>query len=1745
MFNVKKSMETNPAATRPTRLLRVLRALWILVIALLAFRVVLPSLCMALARHLLAERGLTCRYESLDLGLLRGQVDLWHLRVSPLGAEEAAAAEDLLRVEHAAIDVSITDLLAGRISLRRVGFEGVDLRLDLSEAGIAALRGYAALDSGPAPDSSLANDVGEPGPREPAELSLPFDLTTLRLQHARVDLRDDTSTPPLNAHLEANLLVSNLGARDEPARAEFTLTSPSLLDVLRVSAEANTQTQQLEARMRVELANFRPVALTRQLERLRIVPTAGQISFEANVDLQARVQAADPGAVEWSAELHGVSGTEDLREFFGLDRLSLSLLTTGASVVDIQRIDLEGLRARASRSAEGALGCAGFELVAQAAPAAGFVAGAANQPARPAPAIPDFWIAKLDARGVSLRFDDAAVDPPASLALELETATLEQFGNDALRVLEPARFRAAMRLPGIAEFLRVDGSASAFAPERSASLSVALAGIEATALEGYLRPLGWTADLHAGVLKLNLEVAASEAADGLLRGRAEVSKVSYADRGGPQQSERSFFSLESLALEAFEFDPAHAALHLRELRVAGLDASAARDSAGQLQLFGLKRLPAPISAPVRPQPTLPAARGGALQLELPRIELERLIGQDARLTFRDASMGEQIVLSGHALRFGLTDLAVGGDASFDPATARLYAEGDLGSIAGLLDLSGTLRTTAAPLSVDLQLALRGERLDLRSLAPYTNALGLTPTMERGEFSMELGLAASNVGAAWVVDSTLRNVQLLEDQAVLASLESLAVRGLSIEPGRFALESLAIDRPTLALSRDGAGLLNVAGLRFEPRPEESAAVPMPPAAPTIPSDEPAPNLSFGVLRVQAARLDWKDASLVPTLETSLVADLELGPGNFGRAGPPLAFRASLGSPGNFERLGCAGQLTLPPSEMSIDMRLDARGLKSGQLARYLPENVAVQLRAGEAAAQFSAAIATADGGGSRVRCSLSEVVLRDEGDAQPKLELASLELAAQRIDPGAGVFLIDEISLAGLGLEMQRTSAGAVEVLGLSLSPAKAPASFDAASAPAVSKPKAPAQNGRASEPPVLKIAKLDLACERLSISSPDATGAPLVFNARLFSSAPLVILDRELEQIPALELAFECGLEPVLRELHADLRIEAFAREPRLDVQFKLRGIDAGALAKVAPELGALLDENSMHAGVLSARAGASLRLERSDLAEFDFSRDFGAEFSLEDLRLYESEGGEAIAGLDALRVDVQRFSPSSGALHIREIEIERPSATLTKRADGIHTLGLLIKLPRPAAESGAQASAGSAPMLPTIVLPPGPEIRIDSLLVREIDVLVRDESVEPVLVLPLDPLYAQVRHFSTRAFSEPLQVGLFATLGSKAGALPARGDEVLMAFDEMAMSGRLSFSPALKGWVKLDLSALDLRNFAGQAAAEGVELGDGYLDAGIRLRLPGDGTVSVSSGFTFSELSLSEPAGGPISSLLQLPAPLDVVLFAMKDADEEHSMPLNFQIEQGGVSTGALVGAALESVGVVVANAIASAPLRVASSVTDLFGITGGDEDPLANLAVTLEYAPGAIDLSAAQKASLARLIEALDDDEVVLVAQHAVGSGDIAYAQRLANPAPDECRELVARSRLRRLELQRLRDELAADARVLYAVGREDEARLAGERLRAAARELDSTEAALDGVLELLRPNSERRKAKRTRLSSLELAQKRLEALGAFIASSEVEHAAQRIELRKPTFAAPAAQSPPSPGKILILPRLRKSNG
>jgi len=1719
-------------------LLRLLRGGLIVVIALLAARVALPSASMALVDRALRARGLSCSYERLELGLLRGRVDLWHLGVRPLAAAEGALSEELLRVEHAAIDLSIRDLLQGEISLRRVGFEGLDLRLDLSDAGIAALRGYVASSEPEAePEATPAQ---QPQDAE-VELGLPFELTLLRLEHARVHLRDDTATPALDALLDANLLLTNLGARGVPARLEFTLTSPSLVDALRLRAEGHSQGRELDAQLRLELAAFRPAALADALRRVGVVPLAQQISFEAGAQLQARPQAADPRALQWSASLHGLRGLEDLRESLGLDRLGVQLQTRASGEIEVQQLELEGLRIHAGRSAQGRLRCGGFELQPLPGAPQTQAAAAAQAPAR---ALPSFWIAAARASGISLRFDDAAVEPPAALALQLESVTLEQLGNDPLRALEPARFAARVQLPGIVERVALDGDANLFGPERRLALRLSASGIEPSALAGYLRPLGWSTDLRAGVAGFEFEAASRDEGDGVWRGRAELSQLHLSDRGVAQAEERRLLSLASLALDSFEFDPARALQRVGEVRVVGLDAAAALDEQGRLQLLGLRQVAAETAAP-RPAARAPAAAARRTPPALPRIEIERLIGQDARFTFHDGTRAVPQTLVARAPRFGLTDLGLGGDASFEPATARLHAQASVDGIVGRLDSSGTLSTSSAPFALDLQLVVRGDGIDLRPLAPYTQALGLSPTLERGEFAMEFSARARDAGDSWHLDSSLGNVRLREGEVTLAALDRLAIDGLRIEEHGIALESIAIDAPMLAISRDAQGALCALGLRLEPRP----AQPAPPtsAASSAETGAPAtPNLALGSLRIQGARLDWSDAMLVPSLQTSLQAELELGPLFLGAAAQPLPFLLVLGSPGNFERLSLAGMLALPPGDLALQAQLQALGWSGGTLARYLPEGLSPNLRAGSAAARISAAFGPAGEGGQRLRCVLSEVELREAGAEQAALQLGALTLAAARLDPAAGVYLIDELSLAGLALELKHSTEGALLLPGLTIAPAPPGAPRPAAGlrpTPAA-RPEA-ARPAPTSEPPLVRVEKLDLGIARLSISPTDpSAGETLIFSARLGSAKPLLLCDRELERVPPLELSFDAALQPLLDELHADLRLEAFAREPRLEIDLALRGIDASAVTRVVPRLAERLDASSMQDGTLDARLSASLRLDRRHAAQFDFSRDFGAELALEDLRLRADPAAEPIAGLDALRIDVRRYSPASGELHIREIEIERPSAQLIRRADGIHAFGLVLVPATPVGQAAPAPPSAQRANEVVAQAPAGPELRIDSLLLREIDLVLRDESVEPVLVLPIDQLHAQLQRFTTRAFHEPVPLRFFASVGSSASSMPARNGERLAAFDEFSVAGQLSLSPRPKGWLKIDLSAMDLRNFAGPAAQQGVELADGYLDAGIRVRLPGDGSASVSSGFTFSELSLSEPSDGPISSLLQLPAPLDVVLFALENADEEHAVPLNFRLDQGGVSTGELVGAAVRSVGVVIATAVASAPLRVLGSVTDLFGISGGDEDPLAQRAVTLEYAAGAIDLDAAQKASLAPAIGALADDEVVLVAQHALGAADIAFAERLANPDPQACRELVARTRLRKTQLQRARDELAADARVLYAVGREDEAQLASERMRAVARELASTEDALDGVLELLRPNADRHKARRTRLASLELAQARLHALRDFIAGTTLERAGERTELRKPTFALPAPDAPKSLSRILVMPRLRKTS-
>ncbi len=285
--------------------------------------------------------------------------------------------------------------------------------------------------------------------------------------------------------------------------------------------------------------------------------------------------------------------------------------------------------------------------------------------------------------------------------------------------------------------------------------------------------------------------------------------------------------------------------------------------------------------------------------------------------------------------------------------------------------------------------------------------------------------------------------------------------------------------------------------------------------------------------------------------------------------------------------------------------------------------------------------------------------------------------------------------------------------------------------------------------------------------------------------------------------------------------------------------------------------------------------------------------------------------------------------------------------------------------------------------------------------------------------------------------------IGAAARAVSGGDDaqvfEQRRVFDELSVQGRIVPGAAPTGWLSMDLSALELPAFAGPAARSGVSIADGTLDATARVRLEGEDGSDVSATLTFGSLSLSEPSDGPISSWLHLPAPLDSVLFLLKNDDGEHVIPLDFHVDRDGLGGGQIAGAAAGAMGSVIGRAVASAPLRVLGTVTDLVGVTGNEAPVAPEPPVVLAFAPGdpapPPDADTTLAALAARL---LDDENLALVVEHEFGAGDAQRAETLGSPPPDDARRLAERLSARRAELLRQRDAKAAEARALFAVER-----------------------------------------------------------------------------------------------------------
>ena len=641
-------------------------------------------------------------------------------------------------------------------------------------------------------------------------------------------------------------------------------------------------------------------------------------------------------------------------------------------------------------------------------------------------------------------------------------------------------------------------------------------------------------------------------------------------------------------------------------------------------------------------------------------------------------------------------------------------------------------------------------------------------------------------------------------------------------------------------------------------------------------------------------------------------------------------------------------------------------------------------------------------------------------------------------------------------------------------------------------------------------------------------------------------------------------------------RVAPFAYEPSIRSFVKVTGIHGDELTMVVPNLKEYIAGSEMSNGTFTSNFDSDFNYTRRGLLGIDFNRDITANFSLSDIALKQQGNSKPLVGLASLRGERIRYSPSSKTLTAKSITIDTPTFQAIREKDGLHTMGFVFKLPEaePAGQvvdtkNNAAPSKNVSPDERKPVPPPvtAPQIkddnlidtsggiRVDSLIFSGIDLYLADRVGSPATIIPINELDGEVRGLGTRLlqYKERMSFnflvgggrievpkrkpvgGVVGILGDTAGLLTGKKadksprTEMRPVFSQAQANGNFSIvdpsqkagpderSPAFRpeGFIKFSLSGLELTAIRGLAKERGIDIGAGTFDVRGNVIMQGTRNLNAQIYTTFSDLSVSEPANGPIVRFLKLPFNLDTVIFALEDANQTINLPINVPIDAGKLDWDKIVGSIIGSVSRQIIDAVAAVPAKALTLGTNFIGLDFGGDKNKDLKPVTLNYGPGESQLTSEQIAKLASLIGRLKSDPALQVRLvHQLGSADADILQKRANPTPEEAGQLGYQLRQRKMQLQTRRGELAAQLRVAMASGDEKLGDDTQSALRNVSQQISATESAMDQTLDLLRPNSARQADRRTRKAGVDLGNIRLDTVREALLNSDVADIAGRIE-------------------------------
>lgn len=1660
-----------------------------LVVAGLVTRIVLWLFLEQIADFGASYAGLSVSWRSASLSLSGLSLYIEDLVVRD---RDDADAPPLVTAQEVIADLSMRQLLSGQLSVVDAGIAGARITVHRNADG--SLRLPKAWTEPAA--VTLPEEEEEPAETdEPLRFELPCWIASTRLHDLQFDFVDHSVSPTVHHTGKLDLDVADIGFPDRNGSVMLRVHAPQLCDELFVHTKIEAAPENADVHFAAAVRGFRPHRFGLPQEYLDMIGNAHVVDVRLGGDLNAKVLASAPkhpaiaGGLDFGLSLDGVERSA-LKGTFGPTEV------TGAGTVDV-----------------------------------------------------------------------GVVTP----------------------------FSLTMHTDGVIDALRLEEGRLELAGTRSA-VTAKLRGERLTCLR--LRPLLAEAGISLppdGIdLDANLDAEFGESMS-IDLGRIAIRDGEKEMLSLPKLAVRDLRTVdETLAIGSVEIvgpslpvrREADGTMQIAGVRIRPPAAAASTEPTATTQ-------PEPAGNPAG-NPTGAAAA----PLALPKIRLGSFDWSGCNVSYTDAGQAEPTTIAIDNLHLHADGLTLGEDSD---VPGRITAAFSLPEIAERTTAQITLHPRVDGLRTDLSWTTDG--ITLQRLEPWLTPAGIVSEFGAGKLQLaanaDVTLGESGIEAS----ARVVNLQLLDGKDKLLTVRSVDGSGIRISDRETHIGTWNVRDPFIAVARDADQVLHAVGLAIgAAAPSASDTQPSAtPARPTTPAPNPAAQanaapLTHGKLTVDRTTLTFRDARY-PDRTFSLGLDAEIGES---APGAELPIDVTVRLDRAMKSCGIQATLRRDPTSERLVGKLSASGIAGKELEMLLPAGMECTLVDGSLNADFEAQLEhTAN---APMLAKVRNIALRDRDTELFAIDEIVADLPMVTDDE---VHVRDAHVTGIRAIVTKTETALHVPGFAFANAPADKPAQPQPPEAVAPTQPEAvaptqPAAEDAEPQPPLilpkLRIDALALELERFELRDrTDETREPLVVTTGLKLAEPW-LGDPAADEPVAMQLAITGLCQPLGASFRADTRLSPFDLTPTLDIDFLLENFDTTQLQRVLPSLG---DQLRGEAKSLTAKAQihAFVNLKRRDPRKFDLQRSLGAELTIENVELRDGDSDQPYASIASIDAIVRAIQPSTGSVLLRSVTIDEPKLRVEQDEHGMHVAGFLLP-PPPAAAPEATPAGGDEPATapnpkasnpeasnpeasdPVAAQPePGassraatesgaeqPEFAIDRFDLLGLEVDFKDATTEPPTHLLLRDTDAQLKRFSTRAFDEarpmsfslnvrggPIELEKRVIKSSVIAGLLTSGAEALVGanseheyeqramLDELRVDGQLQLFPATIGRVNISMSELELAAFRGLAKQAGVELTDGLYDMRVGIDLKGYDGIDIRSNHVFTYLELDEPPDGPLSRYLRLPAPIQAVLFVLRNADDEQRLPISLHVPADGVSQSAIIGLAVENLIKLIGDAFGGVGGRVLGGATG--GLLGGSSD-VPDVTVEIPFAPGS-PLPASH--DLQPLIEAaLADETLSIVLTHEMGAADQPFAARLANPDREVVQATIARLQRKRAQLEAERTPLAADVVALYAAGKVQEALQTHERLRALDRHQGELLIALGQAIEQIGNPRKRNALRRTRRAATALAESRLDAIATELGQScpqlvekASEDAPPRIE-RRPGRGLPIAGIDGG-GRILAILRRR----